>query len=1215
MNRHRLDIALLSASSALALAVAIGGPAAAATCAKTANPTLPYTQTANTCVEITAAETGSGNVTSTGTVSATGAGASSAVAVTVAGGANLTGNVINTGNITAVQAGLRVGGTLNGEVINAQGATITLTGTNDTYGIDVGLGATSGSLINNGTIIGAGPPPTISEGFNVNTGTVNGNIVNNGLITIHSTGAIQVINGSTVTGSVINNGTIQNSNPFGAGIYLYDTPGGGGGAIDTPLAIDGSVANGPGANITAGEGIQIFATSNKAAITIGGNVSNAGSIVASNTGIQVGSATVDGAVVNSGNISTSQHGIEVFNMTTNANLSGTSGTAGPPNIKGGVINSGNITTTGAGFAGIEIADANVAGVTNAAGGVIVASKGDGIHITNTGQITFAGGTVFSSGNGPSIITGNVTNNGTISAMNGIVVDGGSTVTGAVVNTGTVGGAVNGVTINAGSIVTGGVVNSGNISGGTIGVELLNGGNFSQTAGVTTGNMVGVLITGAAGNGANATVSGGTVTSGNGTGIDLVGNGGNDTVTLSGAAVVSGLGNATAPVILLTNSVANTTSTVTIGAGATVEATGGSPTGLAIVAGNATTPFGSLVVNDSGDLIGDIIAASLVGNGTAGNISNTAVNVLAGGAWHTSGTSTLGNGAFGPGNTTVATDTISTAGTGLIGTTGNTTFVFGNTTKNTFSNGGITRVGEDGAPATLTLSGPAIALSNSGLIDLSQGAAGTDSLVGTTTAFTGVAGGVIATKAQLGGVGSIASVLTVATTAGANNIRVVDGGGTAGMVPISSGGIVLVHTGSATGNGAAFTLDPNSSGYATFGPTAQGLVKGLWLYTLANTGQNEVLVSQAGPGAFEAPIVATAAQDIFYATGPWQDRQADLRDSVLLSPGDLGAFTPGFWITAVGDWSSRTDKIDPPAGFTFDLDYRQDTYGIVAGIDGATRIGGGVGLIGVAGGYLSSQVDFDNHTGLADQNYDGGTASIYATYLQDQFFIDGQIKGDFLTLRANAFGGSGSTSVDTYGGQVEAGYRIPIGMATLEPVGTLAYAQTDIGNTNVLGTVVRYGANDSFRGAIGGRFSMPVITNDSYLVKLALDARVWDEFDGNNRATLISSLAGTPVVGVNDNFSGVFGEVGGALNLYSKGWPLLGLPERVVQVQVRLQRRQDCDRLPLPVGAPPPPPPPPPRAAAASRRRHPRRHLRPHLRRLRRPWPRTSWSTSRSISMC
>src|ERR1019366_445970 len=152
--------------------------------------------------------------------------------------------------------------------------------------------------------------------------------------------------------------------------------------------------------------------------------------------------------------------------------------------------------------------------------------------------------------------------------------------------------------------------------------------------------------------------------------------------------------------------------------------------------------------------------------------------------------------------------------------------------------------------------------------------------------------------------------------------------------------------------------------------------------------------------------------------------------------------------------------------------------------------------------------------------------------QDQFFVDGQFKVDFLSLNINRVGSS-STSVDTYGGQIEAGYRFPIGMGTLEPVGTLAYASTDIGNFNVAGTTLHWGNEDSFRGSLGGRFSVPVVTNDSYMIKLAVEARVWDEFDGRNTAVLLSGVAGTPVVGVGDNFSGAFGEVGGSLNLFSR----------------------------------------------------------------------------------
>ena len=108
----------------------------------------------------------------------------------------------------------------------------------------------------------------------------------------------------------------------------------------------------------------------------------------------------------------------------------------------------------------------------------------------------------------------------------------------------------------------------------------------------------------------------------------------------------------------------------------------------------------------------------------------------------------------------------------------------------------------------------------------------------------------------------------------------------------------------------------------------------------------VLVSQPGPAAFEAPVLVTAAQDIWYATAPWQDRQADLRNSSLLAPGSVGSFTPG-----CGSRRWATGPTAPTAsmragGFAFNLGYHQDTYGLVGGVDGAGKWANGVGLIGV-----------------------------------------------------------------------------------------------------------------------------------------------------------------------------------------------------------------------------------------------------------------------------
>ncbi len=531
-----------------------------------------------------------------------------------------------------------------------------------------------------------------------------------------------------------------------------------------------------------------------------------------------------------------------------------------------------------------------------------------------------------------------------------------------------------------------------------------------------------------------------------------------------------------------------------------------------------------MLNDAGTLIGAVNFGMLTPS--AGNASNVSVSVAAGGLWETAGTD-----VFGLGNATTV-DKLSIAGAVL--TTAPTVFQFGD------AMGGSNAIDVDAGgdlrvDMTLLVKDPSVTLTNAGLLDLSHGAPSTTVpvLSGPTTSFVGVAGGVVRVTADLAGPGAPATEMAVATISGVNGVVVEDGAPATPGTRVTTADPIVLFTASGT-NSATFTLSPGSSGFANLGGGAVGLVKGPWLYTLENGvpfgGTNDtVLISQPGAAAFEGPVLVTAAQDIWYATAPWQDRQADLRDASLLAPGSAGGFTSGMWVKAVGDWTDRTDSIDP-GGFTFNLGYHQDTYGLVAGADAADRWAAGVGLIGVAAGYLHSDVAFDSHAGnVGDGRYEGWTASVYATYIQDQFFIDGQLKGDFLELHVTGL--PGSVDVTSLGGQVESGYRIPLGgSVTLEPVGTLAYVATDFGDANVAGTIFHFGTEDSFRGALGLRLSAPLISNDSYMVKLAVDGRVWDEFDGANHVILIST--GTPVE-VQDNFTGAFGEVGGALDIYSR----------------------------------------------------------------------------------
>ena len=535
--------------------------------------------------------------------------------------------------------------------------------------------------------------------------------------------------------------------------------------------------------------------------------------------------------------------------------------------------------------------------------------------------------------------------------------------------------------------------------------------------------------------------------------------------------------------------------------------------------------GSVHIGNTGVIDGAINLSSLTDAGASlATSSNTSLNNEFGGVWNTAGTSSFGSGGVN------GQDTLLNAGG--IGTSGSaTTFAFGAATTNSFTNSGTLIVGEavTGSPlpyaSTLTIT-HLQTFNNSGMIVLGDGAATPDrSLNAAGAAYTGSGAGVLQADAQLGGPGSTADTLNVGSTAGATSllIRDVNAGFSGNTGPA---GITLITTTGA--NAQSVTLNPGSSGYQLLGANA-GLVKGLFFYSLVQQPTSTILVSALDAHAYDFTYLTSGAQQIWYATAPWQDRQADLRDSYTLQKGSTGGFEPGLWMKAIGDWADQKASVTPMPGFTFDTSYLQDTSGVIGGLDAVRHGKTDEALIGVSTGYVSSTMDFES--GATRARYEGWTGGVYATYLNGPFFIDGDIKGDALRLSINEPGTfDGEAGANSIGGQVETGLRLPVGAMTLEPVGALAYVKTHIGDYVVSGTTVRIGDNESFRGSLGLRLSADLVSNDHLLLKLAGDARVWDEFGSGNQTSFLSS---GPTIDVTDPIKGAFGETGLSLNLYSR----------------------------------------------------------------------------------
>ena len=282
-----------------------------------------------------------------------------------------------------------------------------------------------------------------------------------------------------------------------------------------------------------------------------------------------------------------------------------------------------------------------------------------------------------------------------------------------------------------------------------------------------------------------------------------------------------------------------------------------------------------------------------------------------------------NGTFDFSSLTDATGSVVINNSGDIQTDGNSTFGGqASSAANAINNSGYIDIDEG---AIFTGLGQFNNLAT-GELDLRNGDTGVLSSAG--TAYAGTAGSRIDVDTFLGAPGSPSDHLNVGSTSGTSSIAVTDTSSGPGAYVPPSNGIVLVHT-SGT-NGATFTLDPDSSHYTTFyGPAA--LQKGLWLYTIDNQPNETILTSVPGPEAYHFPQAITAAQNVWYANAPWQDRQADLRDDQLTMT-DPPTYEPGVWLKAVGDWASRSGTVSPGLGFRYDTGYNQDTYGIIGGVD-------------------------------------------------------------------------------------------------------------------------------------------------------------------------------------------------------------------------------------------------------------------------------------------
>jgi outer membrane autotransporter protein len=231
-------------------------------------------------------------------------------------------------------------------------------------------------------------------------------------------------------------------------------------------------------------------------------------------------------------------------------------------------------------------------------------------------------------------------------------------------------------------------------------------------------------------------------------------------------------------------------------------------------------------------------------------------------------------------------------------------------------------------------------------------------------------------------------------------------------------------------------------------------------------------------------------------------------------------------------------------------YRQDTVGLIGGVDILRGSNGTEGYVfGVQGGYMDSDVRFNQ---VSRVKFSGPTFGVYGTYMNGGFFLDGIVNANFMNMDvtlplAPPSLTRASSDARSYGGQIEAGYQMPIGASAFwEPIAGLSYVHTDIHDLNLGASgLVTYPDTTSFRGSLGLRLGM---TGDFqyYRVRASLTGRYIDEFDGSNNTLIISP--GPSNLALSDSLHGGFGEVALGTNMFATGGHLSAFANASIRFQ-------------------------------------------------------------------
>ncbi|WP_294058242.1 autotransporter domain-containing protein [Sphingomonas sp.] len=395
----------------------------------------------------------------------------------------------------------------------------------------------------------------------------------------------------------------------------------------------------------------------------------------------------------------------------------------------------------------------------------------------------------------------------------------------------------------------------------------------------------------------------------------------------------------------------------------------------------------------------------------------------------------------------------------------------------FVNTGIVRLARAGStPAAVGFLGLETFRNSGGVIDLRNGAAGDVLTLSGAYAASGDAR--LALDVDPSGAADALVIGGIAT--GTTRIQLT-GTGQAALLGAASSPLVRVGAGSAAD---AFVLDPAASlvGFVQYGLT----------YDAANRSYS--LVSAAGAPVYRIAQASEAAQTLWL-------KSADAVSGHVASLRQQGK-SSGIWAQLIGGIDKRegTASVALPGGGAagVDIAYRQTSYGGQIGVDL-----GSVGRFayGVTGGYLSSKL----RQGSDRLKFDTANIGVYAGYGAGAFSAAFQAKYDrhWVGLTSPTLGYSADLHGSSVGAKLDLGYRLGTKALAIEPVASLAWTRTDLGDLAAFGQTVELDEASGLRGSAGVRVSHPFAIGGRQAGSVYLSGKVLHEFAGTDGATLVS----------------------------------------------------------------------------------------------------------------